>query len=359
MEKIFFANLLFLVVFFIVGVKSEENFDCVPDINGNVVLNLHKSDIETFLKEKPENFNCPYAYGTIYGTSLTNLTIADTNSTRLPAKLFEEFPGLYHLYAPEAGLKEIDAEFSKLHSTIILNTLHLNQNNLKTIDYSFLSKCASLRDLDVSENQLEVFYITNTLKVAKADNNKIKNIVVQENSVLETLSLSGNKLNSSVTIELNKIETLKILDLSMNKLNVLNFQSFDNLDLLESLNLSHNQIPAFGFGVLSRQTSLTNLDLSHNHIMNIDLNSFAALSSLKVLDISYNYISSFGMFAETRFHLESLQSIYVEGNFWHCTDLIQMKLNLKTQGIVLEHPRKPVRGHFNFLGIKCIPLGLL
>lgn len=101
------------------------------------------------------------------------------------------------------------------------------------------------------------------------------------------LGLSGEIPDTTI----GKLTKLEILDLSRNKITALS-SDFWSLGFLNTLNLSHNQINGSLSSNIDNFGHLQSLDLSFNNFSGLIPESFTSLSRLQVLNLSHNGFES-------------------------------------------------------------------
>lgn len=110
--------------------------------------------------------------------------------------------------------------------------------------------------------------------------------VLSKLTALETLELSGCRLNEEELTAIGKLTNLRKLTLT--GCGVSSITTLSGLTNLEELDLSNNTVR--NISALSSMTALKQLNLSSNALT--DLSSLSALSALTQLDVSYNSLSN-------------------------------------------------------------------
>ncbi|XP_031621614.1 protein artichoke-like [Contarinia nasturtii] len=105
---------------------------------------------------------------------------------------------------------------------------------------------------------------------------------------LQTLSLSGNKINTIDENAFQNLSALTTLDLSNNNIDVFNGSVCKPLQSLTNLRLNNNKLKTLNADIFQNLTKLVKLDLSNNSINQIDNNTFNPLQELRVLNVSFN-----------------------------------------------------------------------
>lgn len=116
---------------------------------------------------------------------------------------------------------------------------------------------------------------------------------------------------------------LNKLTLSNNRLNYVPMSLFASLHNLESLQIDKNNFRKFGLTTFSGMPSLRVLNLSHNLLKTISDMLLVPLGQLMKLDISYNRIQTLELVKILEHH-NKLSQLYVNHNFWQCTELVAM-----------------------------------
>ena len=140
------------------------------------------------------------------------------------------------------------------------------------------------------------------------DNNLFTNIDLTNNTLLEKLSISNEKVdNQLANIDISKNTALTELNLEENKLTSIDVSKNT---ALTTLYLGSNQLASID---LSNNTSLINLNLSSNQLASIDLSNN---TSLTTLDLSGNQLASIDVSVYT-----SLTDLYLDDNQLTSIDL--------------------------------------
>uniref|UniRef100_A0A7N2RF72 Uncharacterized protein n=1 Tax=Quercus lobata TaxID=97700 RepID=A0A7N2RF72_QUELO len=168
--------------------------------------------------------------------------------------------------------------FDKFSALSKLEVLHLDYNNFNNSVLSSLSRIPSLKELYLGSNNFNgsiPFQGFESLSLL---------------SKLEVLHMDANDFNNSILSSLSGIASLKELDLSNNNLNgSIHIQEFKAFSNLEDLYLNGNEINDFSktkdSNILSK---LQLLDLSQTKISARILESLVAFPSLKTLYLAYN-----------------------------------------------------------------------
>ncbi|KAL5736980.1 hypothetical protein ACOSQ2_031768 [Xanthoceras sorbifolium] len=220
---------------------------------------------------------CNYTTGRVTDLFLGKTRNRDLGGWYLNASLFSTFQ----------ELKYLDLSLDKLSELNNLISLDLGGNMFNNDILSSLHALSSLIYINLSYNKLKgtvVFqdlpYHLQNLGMA---NNEIDKIVFPEGlDNLESLDLSGNKLNNSILSFVAVLTSLRELYLGYNGLEgIIDVADLDPLSNLEDLDMSYNKIDKFV--VPKGLVNLESLDLSGNKLNNSILSSVAALTSLRYL----------------------------------------------------------------------------
>ncbi|XP_038642661.1 uncharacterized protein LOC119958299 [Scyliorhinus canicula] len=172
-------------------------------------------------------------------------------------------------------------------------TLLLNVNSFTNVSLSSLKSLANLKELILSDNQIERFDPDYSLP-------------------LETLDLSSNSLTSVPNF--SNLTTLRILTLDHNKIPDLPEGAFDDLLALEELSLRGNTIRVIPAHIFDPLEELRNVFLSGNRIEKFPENSFLKTHNLDKFDISNNNLRTIPQ----DFVILSASYIHLYNNPWHC-----------------------------------------
>nr|POE80222.1 lrr receptor-like serine/threonine-protein kinase gso1 [Quercus suber] len=214
-----------------------------------------------------------------------------------------------------ASLKELYLGFNNLNGSIRiqgferfsllskLEVLHLDYNNFNHSILQSLSGIASLKELDLSNNNLngsihiKEFKAFSNLEELYLSQNNIHDFVTTKDSniltKLQFLDLSGNDFNAQVLESLTAFPSLKTLDLSNNNLEgSFTTKGWCELKKLQEIYLSSNNFEGRLPSCMANLTSLRVLDLSNNHFNgNIAQTPLSSLTSLEYLSFSDNNFS--------------------------------------------------------------------
>jgi len=179
----------------------------------------------------------------------------------------EGFKNLKQLYAIQNSLTDVD-----LSSNTLLDTLYLQGNSITSMDISHNSK---LILANVGSNLLRSFSglsKATQLKELNLSNNDLEEIII-DNESIETLFISDNLLKS---IDVGGAVNLKNIFLKTNKITTLDLS---NNTLLETLVLSDNNFESIN---IEKNSKLAYLYISSNRLSNLDVSYNQELIDLRV-----------------------------------------------------------------------------
>ncbi|XP_064473061.1 toll-like receptor Tollo [Ornithodoros turicata] len=257
---------------------------------------------------------------------LIHLQVVDMSNNQLntiPPKLFHGSVDIRELYLQNNSLGLLSPHtFTDLQQLVILNLSH-NQISSEWITHDTFADLIRLVILNLSHNKLRhinatTFQSQYSLQILHLDHNQIETI--DDNAFaslynLHTLSLSDNKMKHLDIFTLNGLYVLSNLALDRNHLHTIHLEGFKNcsslLDLqlsgnrltdvphalqflrfLRSLDLSENLLQNVTNITLSGMSNLHSLKISGNRIGNMTRGTFQELKSLRRLDLSHNKIES-------------------------------------------------------------------
>ncbi|XP_049897176.1 transforming growth factor beta activator LRRC32 isoform X2 [Epinephelus moara] len=281
---------------------SKNSITCITDFNlcNLKVLNLSKNSMELFQSTTSTR---PY--------KLLTLDLSENKMPYFP--LLPRNNVLEYLDVSRNHLQSVNVTGDPEKQTNVyfsrLRYLDMSYNQLKSIPESFFYCMASLEVLNVSNNCISSFSITNegllqTVKIINLSYNSLQSLIFGENALqsLEKLFLNGNDLTTLDHQIFQRLPSIKHLQLQQNNLQICssdqNHQdppacvSFSSLRNLQFLYLSENNLrtlPANAFA----NTPLKLLDLSLNPGLDMDKDSLSGLEhSLVHLLLRENNISS-------------------------------------------------------------------
>ncbi|XP_008280679.1 LOW QUALITY PROTEIN: leucine-rich repeat-containing protein 32 [Stegastes partitus] len=286
---------------------SKNSITCITDFNlyNLEVLNLSKNSMELFRSLPSSDFY-----------KLVSLDLSENKMPYFP--LLPENNVLEYLDVSRNHLQSFNVTGSpeKMANLIFnqLRYLDMSYNQLESIPECFFHCMGSLEVLNVSNNCISSFSVTEGLlqrvKIINLSNNPLKSLTFDKSTLqsLEMLFLQGNDLTTldhhvfqrlpSITHLHLQQNNLKICEQNQHELTDTNHQdppncvSFSSIQNLEYLYLSENNLrtlPANAF----MKTPLKFLDLSLNPGLDMDKDSLSGLEhSLVHLLLRENNISS-------------------------------------------------------------------
>ncbi|KAL9999299.1 putative leucine-rich repeat-containing, plant-type, leucine-rich repeat domain superfamily [Helianthus debilis subsp. tardiflorus] len=213
--------------------------------------------------------------------------------------------GFPSVLANMSSLISLDLSFNKLNSSIPvmlnLNKLDISWNKFRLIEDVGIWRQCHLKEVIVSNNNLEGDMIGPSTNVTKCSQN-----------ALEILYLHGNALNGSIPESLGRFTNLRGLDLSDNEMTGPIPEALGNLRSLQRLDLSYNQLNSLVPESLGRLTNLRGIDLSNNKMVGPIPEALGNLRSLQGLYLSYNQLNS--SVPESLGRLTTLTKIFLQSN---------------------------------------------
>ncbi|XP_041656973.1 transforming growth factor beta activator LRRC32 isoform X2 [Cheilinus undulatus] len=329
---------------------SKNSITCITDFNlcNLKVLNLSKNSMELFQSTMSTD---PY-----------KLQILDLSENKM-----HYFP----LLPRNNMLQYLDVSRNRLHSVNVtanadrrttvflyhLRYLDMSYNQLQFIPQSFFYCMASLEVLNVSNNCISSFSLTNeallqTVKIINLSYNSLQSLTFGENTLtsLEELLLQGNDLNTLDNQIFQRLPSIRHLYLQENNLEICDSSqnhkdpqecvSFSSVPNLQFLYLSENNLRTLPSNAFA-DTPLKLLDLSLNPGLDMHEDSFSGLeSSLVHLLLRENNISSLNTDLSS---LKSLKHIDLSTNqlttlpMWNKESSIE-SLNLQNNNLVTLEP---------------------
>ncbi|XP_033970046.1 transforming growth factor beta activator LRRC32 [Trematomus bernacchii] len=337
---------------------SKNSITCITDFNlcNLKVLNLSKNSVEFFHSTTSTVFY-----------KLTHLDLSENKMLYFP--LLPRNNMIEHIDVSRNHLQSINVTGGLEKKTQVyfhyLKYLDMSYNQLKSIPESFFHCMGFLEVLNVSNNCINSFSITNpglmqTVKIINLSFNSLQSLTFGENTLpsLEKLFLQGNDLTTLDHGIFQRLPSIKHLHLQQNDLEICSSEnepqdcvSFTSIPTLQFLNLSENYLrvlPANAFA----NTSLKLLDLSLNPGLEMDKDSLSglehtlihlllkennisslntdlsSLKSLKHIDLSTNQLTNIPVWSKD----SSIESLNLQNN-----NLVTLKYSSM---LALEHSLK-------------------
>ncbi|EZA54839.1 Insulin-like growth factor-binding protein complex acid labile subunit [Ooceraea biroi] len=218
---------------------------------------------------------------------LEHLDISGYDVSALSWDFNISFPRLTHLYLTNINAERVEPHFFKKIPPS-LQVLHLENNrfrnlslnNLMDITAIYLDGNKHLKNIEISSSKLR------TLSFSNCSFTELGYIDLKT-PYLEKLDMSNNSLESTSYFRFQNYQTLQILLLNNNKFSEIPLL---NLQRLTELSLSYNMIKYILPERFLYLISLQKLSLKGNIIENIESNAFSGLTKLKYLDLSANQL---------------------------------------------------------------------
>ncbi|XP_078576420.1 uncharacterized protein LOC144862041 [Branchiostoma floridae x Branchiostoma japonicum] len=282
--------------------------------------------------------------------SLSRLFLSNNKIQNLPDMVFKGAGSLEYLDLTSNSISTItQTTFSGL---LNLTALSLNTNNVSIIEDGAFRDLVKLNSLDVWNNNLQDISVSTFLGLAPEDRT--------DNTGLEVLYLSGNRLTTItkndfarltkltfLTLWRNDITSegledgsfanlgnLVYLSLSENPLTNISAATFEGLVSLESLSIRNNQIRNYPPFVFANLPSLTTIRLSNHRSFGFTLHpdTFGNLAALRHLNIANIVSVSPGLFR----HLPCLQTVWIGGSLTCDCDILGLATWLNRTAVTVR-----------------------
>ena len=217
-------------------IHSKCKLDSKPLIQYADLSCNHISTFNVFSMRNP--FVRPFFNG------LLKLDLRGNDITEFPEVVCRELTSLKQLHLAENDLKKFPYEILKNKSLEVLN---LNKNSIEILESSKMHSSMSLTTLDMNQNLLT----------------KFPSWLGDYVPALTHLILPRNRISTLASRPL-QLRQLKMLDLSRNKIEVIPLQFFDQCVMLEKLDLSNNCLISLPVQAAMTFNRLSHLKLAHN-----------------------------------------------------------------------------------------------
>ncbi|GBM46586.1 Protein slit [Araneus ventricosus] len=221
------------------------------------------------------------------------------------------FTSFQEIHLQENNLKSIDDAFQQ---DIQLKILHLNSNPLRQISSSaFNSNVKQLRILTLARCQLSfllptVFQSLTKLEALDLSSNRLESLPVEIFHGLSNLlkvNLKENQISYLGEV-FNYNYRLKSIIISQNRLETVE-NLFRGLEDLRNVDLKYNRLKVITETDFSTTISMRSLHLSNNSIHRIDSNAFRNMAELKHLSLEFNNLTTLNGSLRSSRELEALK----------------------------------------------------
>lgn len=210
-----------------------------------------------------------------------------------------------------------------VHLPPSLRELHLQDNNIRTLPRSALSKLPLLERLHLDDNSISTVSIqerafsgTPRLRLLFLSRNHLSSIPAGLPSSLEELRLDDNRISTIPTHAFRGLSSLRRLVLDGNLLANTRIadDTFSRLSNLTELSLVRNALQSPPVNLPSAH--LVRLHLQDNGMTHIPRGALDGMKRLQKLDLSGNNLTSLprGLLKDT----ENLELLLLKGNPWYC-----------------------------------------
>ncbi|XP_045777403.1 probable leucine-rich repeat receptor-like protein kinase At1g35710 isoform X2 [Maniola jurtina] len=237
---------------------------------------------------------------------MTDLSLTYNKLETINLRKVSALVSLEYLNVSHNCISTIEEDFIEIPEPSLITTIDLSYNELESLSDNCFARFTRLKYLDLSSNLLKQLDI----------------LTFEGITQLETLKLSNNKL-PEIGQPFARFRKLKDLTLDYNQLTSLSELNFRNLISLEKLNLSSNWIKNIEDRSLATNENLKQLDLRHNKINVIRQTLFYNNINMNTLSISYNDIEHIegGAFRTTKISNFDVQSNRISGSINYDTFL--------------------------------------
>lgn len=254
---------------------------------------------------------------------------------KIPKNAFVAFTSEYiwSMALNDKGIRQIDdGAFINLNC---LHTLNLRNNSLSQLSEGMWQGLRVLAWLNLQKNAIR----------------ELRNLVFRELVGLKYLDLSRNLINSISVEAFDGLNSLAFLDLSKNFLRKIPSEAFSPLAKLEHLKLNSNYLQSVQPQEWKNLKKLTELEIADNSLTSFDPTYNFSFTSLTHLNLSMNLLTKFNVQA-LRLHLPAVTTIDLNGNPWHCEDVVAMIPHLRDSRIAYSKTKNTHIASID--GIPCI-----
>ncbi|XP_077525540.1 uncharacterized protein LOC144136788 isoform X2 [Amblyomma americanum] len=188
----------------------------------------------------------------------------------VPTTALRYTPQIERLKMSQAELRDLKPR--SFHNLTRLALLHLDSNEITSLDSEAIADLPRLKKLELGDNKLR-----------RLSAGSLKNL-----PSLTHLYLERNQLEVIDDGAFEELGALQELELSDNSIEKLTEQSFRGLSHVTRLDLFRNKLTRLEAHVFSAMPQLAELELKYNALSEVDALAFEGLPQLTVLYMSYN-----------------------------------------------------------------------
>ncbi|XP_024235435.1 leucine-rich repeat neuronal protein 2 [Oncorhynchus tshawytscha] len=275
--------------------------------------------------------------------SLLSLHMEENQLRSLPPAAFSSLPTLQELFLSHNQLASLAPRaFSGLGSLL---RLHLNNNHLTSIDPLWFTTLPCLQVLMLGGNPVEVlpergFQALASLRSLVLGGMGLKGLperALEGLDSLESLSFYDNLLTTVPTQALRRLPGLKFLDLNKNRLSLVQTGDFRDLVHLTELGLNNmEELVAIERAAMENLPELTKLEITNNpRLSYIHPQAFFQLGRLESLMLNSNALTA--LHQHTVLSLPRLREVSLHSNPLRCDCLFRW--------VAEEHPHTDADAH--------------